>query len=75
MTALGRARVMSAEPGIYSDLQVEGWRRVTEAVHGKGGRIFLQLWHVGRASDPTLQPGPTRENRGGLGGKPGVPPR
>ena len=44
-------------PGIYSDLQVEGWRRVTEAVHARGGRIFLQLWHVGRASDPTLQPG------------------
>ena len=44
-------------PGIYSDLQVEGWRRVTEAVHSRGGRIFLQLWHVGRASDPTLQPG------------------
>lgn len=44
-------------PGIYSDLQVEGWRRVTDAVHAKGGRIFLQLWHVGRVSDPTLQPG------------------
>ena len=37
-------------PGIYSDAQVAGWRRVTEAVHAKGGRIFLQLWHVGRAS-------------------------
>ncbi|HET9229055.1 MAG TPA: alkene reductase [Thermoanaerobaculia bacterium] len=44
-------------PGIYSDLQVEGWKRVTEAVHGRDGRIFLQLWHVGRASDPTFQPG------------------
>ena len=44
-------------PGIYSDLQVEGWKRVTEAVHGRDGRIFLQLWHVGRVSDPTLQPG------------------
>ncbi|HWM93301.1 MAG TPA: alkene reductase [Thermoanaerobaculia bacterium] len=43
-------------PGIYSDAQVEGWRRVTDAVHGKGGRIFLQLWHVGRVSDPSLQP-------------------
>jgi len=44
-------------PGIYSDLQVAGWRRVTDAVHDRGGRIFLQLWHVGRVSDPTLQPG------------------
>jgi len=39
-------------PGIWSDAQVEGWKQVTEAVHGKGGRIFLQLWHVGRVSDP-----------------------
>ncbi len=39
-------------PGIWSEAQVEGWKRVTEAVHGKGGRIFLQLWHVGRVSDP-----------------------
>ena len=37
-------------PGIYSDAQVAGWHRVTEAVHAKGGRIFLQLWHVGRQS-------------------------
>jgi len=37
-------------PGIYSDTQVAGWRGVTEAVHAKGGRIFLQLWHVGRVS-------------------------
>ena len=37
-------------PGIYSDAQVEGWRKVTDAVHAKGGRIFLQLWHVGRQS-------------------------
>lgn len=39
-------------PGIWSEAQVEGWKRVTEAVHKKGGRIFLQLWHVGRVSDP-----------------------
>ncbi|MCG2584486.1 alkene reductase [Massilia sp. TS11] len=39
-------------PGIWSDEQVEGWRQVTEAVHAAGGRIFLQLWHVGRISDP-----------------------
>ena len=37
-------------PGIYSDEQVVGWKRVTDAVHAKGGRIFLQLWHVGRQS-------------------------
>jgi N-ethylmaleimide reductase len=43
-------------PGIHSDAQVEAWRRVTAAVHAEGGRIFLQLWHVGRISDPSLQP-------------------
>lgn len=43
-------------PGIYSDDQIEGWRKITEAVHAKGGRIFLQLWHVGRQSHPDLQP-------------------
>src|SRR6201987_3601918 len=37
-------------PGIYSDRQIEGWRRVTDAVRAKGGRMFLQLWHVGRQS-------------------------
>ena len=39
-------------PGIWSSEQVEGWKRVTEAVHKAGGRIVLQLWHVGRISDP-----------------------
>jgi N-ethylmaleimide reductase len=43
-------------PGIHSDEQVEGWKQVTEAVHERGGRIFLQLWHVGRISHPSLQP-------------------
>jgi N-ethylmaleimide reductase len=43
-------------PGIHSDAQVAGWRRVTEAVHAKGGRIFLQLWHVGRISHTLFQP-------------------
>jgi N-ethylmaleimide reductase len=43
-------------PGIHTDDQVEGWRRVTEAVHNAGGRIHLQLWHVGRISHPALQP-------------------
>ncbi|OEC35763.1 N-ethylmaleimide reductase [Pseudomonas cuatrocienegasensis] len=44
-------------PGIHSEAQVAGWRQVTEAVHGAGGRIYLQLWHVGRISHPLLQPG------------------
>jgi N-ethylmaleimide reductase len=44
-------------PGIHSVEQVAGWKLVTDAVHGAGGRIFLQLWHVGRISHPLLQPG------------------
>jgi len=43
-------------PGIHSAEQVTGWQLVTNAVHEKGGRIFLQLWHVGRISHPSLQP-------------------
>ena len=39
-------------PGIWSDGQVEGWKLVTKAVHDAGGQIILQLWHVGRVSDP-----------------------
>lgn len=39
-------------PGIWSDEQVAGWKLITEAVHAAGGLIFLQLWHVGRVSDP-----------------------
>jgi N-ethylmaleimide reductase len=44
-------------PGIHSAEQAAGWKLVTDAVHGAGGRIFLQLWHVGRISHPALQPG------------------
>jgi N-ethylmaleimide reductase len=44
-------------PGIHTDAQVDGWRRVTDAVHDRGSRIFLQLWHVGRVSHPSMQPG------------------
>jgi N-ethylmaleimide reductase len=44
-------------PGIYSDEQVVGWKLVTDAVHKRGGKIFLQLWHVGRISHPSLQAG------------------
>ncbi|WP_153769716.1 alkene reductase [Labrenzia sp. CE80] len=43
-------------PGIYSDAQIEGWKKVTDAVHAKGGKIVIQLWHVGRISHPVLQP-------------------
>ena len=43
-------------PGIYTEEQVAGWKKVTQAVHAKGGRIFLQLWHVGRISHPMFQP-------------------
>ena len=44
-------------PGIYTQAQIDGWRQVTDAVHAKGGLIFLQLWHVGRVSNVALQPG------------------
>jgi len=44
-------------PGIFTEAQVEGWQRVTQAVHEEGGRIFLQIWHVGRLSHPVVQPG------------------
>jgi N-ethylmaleimide reductase len=44
-------------PGIYTDSHVAGWKRVTDAVHKNGGRIFLQLWHTGRVSHPDFQDG------------------
>jgi N-ethylmaleimide reductase len=44
-------------PGVYTPAQVAGWRKVTDRVHKAGGRIFLQLWHVGRISHTALQPG------------------
>jgi 2,4-dienoyl-CoA reductase-like NADH-dependent reductase (Old Yellow Enzyme family) len=44
-------------PGIWSQAQIDGWKLVTKAVHEKGGRIFLQLWHVGRISDPMFLEG------------------
>src|SRR5690606_32852266 len=46
-------------PGLFSDAQVEGWKRVTQAVHDKGGLIVAQLWHVGRVSHPDLLNGAT----------------
>jgi N-ethylmaleimide reductase len=45
------------EPGIYSEAQVAGWKKVTDAVHEKGGKIFLQIWHGGRACHPLLNDG------------------
>jgi N-ethylmaleimide reductase len=44
-------------PGLWSRAQVDGWRRVTDTVHARGGRIVTQLWHVGRVSHVDLQPG------------------
>src|SRR3954471_22468028 len=44
-------------PGIYTERQIDGWREVVDAVHAKGGTIFLQLWHVGRVSHSSFQPG------------------
>ena len=44
-------------PGIYTEAQIAGWTKVTDAVHQAGGRIFIQLWHVGRVSHVSLQPG------------------
>lgn len=73
-------------PGIYTPAHVTAWRRVTDAVHAAGGRIFCQLWHVGRYSHPDFQPGgalpvaPSAINPGGTcrtpsGPKPRVTPR
>jgi N-ethylmaleimide reductase len=46
-----------ATPGIHTSQQIEGWRKVTSAVHAEGGKIVLQLWHVGRISHSSFQPG------------------
>ncbi|MEC5216712.1 N-ethylmaleimide reductase [Actimicrobium sp. GrIS 1.19] len=42
-------------PGIYSQPQVQAWKKITDAVHAAGGKIFMQLWHVGRISHPSIQ--------------------
>jgi len=52
----------AATPGIWSDEQVEGWKKITAAVHGAGGRIALQLWHVGRISHPLFLNGELPES-------------
>ncbi|MES2546593.1 MAG: alkene reductase [Pseudomonadota bacterium] len=48
-----------ALPGIYTDEQIAGWKKITDAVHAKGGKIVIQIWHVGRISHPTLLNGAT----------------
>ena len=48
------ASAYEGAPGIYTEAQVAGWRKVTEAIHAKGGFVFLQLWHPGRVSHPDL---------------------
>jgi N-ethylmaleimide reductase len=52
-----QARGYALTPGIWTPAQVESWQRVTRAVHGRGGHMFLQLWHTGRISHPDLQGG------------------
>jgi N-ethylmaleimide reductase len=51
-----QARGYAFTPGIYDAAQIEAWQPVTKAIHDKGGRVFVQLWHVGRISHPALQP-------------------
>ncbi len=60
---IGEATIAAVEgngylgaPGLYDDSQIAGWREVTDAVHAKGGKIFLQLYHAGRQSNAELQP-------------------
>ncbi len=52
-----QARGYPGVPGIHSEEQIAGWRRITDAVHGEGGLIVLQIWHTGRISHPSMQPG------------------
>jgi N-ethylmaleimide reductase len=53
------ARGWFGAPGMYSDAQVTGWRRITDAIHAKGARMFSQLWHTGRASHISMRNGAT----------------
>jgi len=73
-------------PGLYDDSQIAGWKLITDAVHAKGGKIFLQLYHAGRQSNSQLQPGggqpvaPSAVEHGGVaytesGWVPNTPPR
>ena len=54
VSAMGKGYINT--PGIYSDAQVARWKEITDAVHAQGGKIFLQLWHVGRISHVSLLP-------------------
>ncbi|MDB5593588.1 MAG: alkene reductase [Hyphomicrobiales bacterium] len=56
---VSQARGYPGAPGLYSDEQIAGWKLVTDAVHAKGGRIVVQLWHTGRISHSSMQPGGT----------------
>jgi N-ethylmaleimide reductase len=55
ISALGKG--YRATPGIYSDAQVDGWRKITSAVHAAGSKMVAQIWHVGRISHPDLTGG------------------
>ena len=55
ISAMGKGYINT--PGIHSEEQIAGWKPVVDAVHRSGGRIFLQLWHVGRISHSSLLPG------------------
>jgi N-ethylmaleimide reductase len=57
MAMEGNSAFGGREPGIYSPAQVAGWKKVTDAVHAKGGRMFLQIWHGGRACHPYFNHG------------------
>lgn len=57
MVMEGNSAFGGAEPGVYNEAQIAGWRRVTEAVHARGGRVALQLWHGGRACHSLLNRG------------------
>lgn len=56
-TVSPQANGWNETPGIYTDAMVEGWKRVTEAIHKAGSKVFLQLWHCGRASHPSFHGG------------------
>jgi NADH:flavin oxidoreductase / NADH oxidase family len=53
-----RARGWYGAPGMYSDQQVAGWKKIVDAVHAKGGKMFSQLWHTGRSSHTDVTNGP-----------------
>jgi len=54
------------EPGIYSSEQIAAWKQVTDAVHAKGGRIFMQIWHGGRAAHPAMNDGVPNVSSGAI---------